>query len=127
MLLDTSVLVAIDRGADPAKVERLDQAGPHYVSAVTIAEFYAGVNLRSGSGEPAAEAFLANAEALAVDSRVAKQAGRLIAGHLEADDGFDLNDIYIAATAQAYDETVLTTDTADYTAYDIDVTDWNTF
>lgn len=127
MLLDTSVLVAIDRGVDDRRVQRLDQDGPHYISAVTAAEFYAGVYLRDGSGEPAAETFLANAEELHVDSLVAKKAGRLIAEHMENNDGFDLNDLYIAATAQAYNETVLTTDVSDYEQYDVAVNDWNTF
>ena len=51
MILDTSILVEIDIGNNREKIEKLDKEGSHSISAVTISEFYTGVNMREEPGE----------------------------------------------------------------------------
>ncbi len=46
MILDTSILVEIDRGNNIERIEKLDNEGSHSTSAVTVSEFYTGVNMR---------------------------------------------------------------------------------
>lgn len=52
-LLDTSVLVDIDRGGVDGKVRRLDDQGRHAVSMVSVTELQIGVNLQYDRGTEA--------------------------------------------------------------------------
>ena len=51
MILDTSILVEIDRGNNLDRIEELDNEGSHSISAVTVSEFYTGVNMREDPEE----------------------------------------------------------------------------
>jgi predicted nucleic acid-binding protein len=46
MILDTSILVEIDRVNNMDRIEKLDNEGSHSISAVTVSEFYTGVKMR---------------------------------------------------------------------------------
>jgi tRNA(fMet)-specific endonuclease VapC len=128
MLLDTSVLIDIDRGTDPAKLEKLDQDDPHSISSVTVSEFYAGVHLRDQPDEAGAEKILNNAEEIAMEGRIARKAGELIARKIRDNLSLGINDIYIAATAIQRGDTLLTADTSDFSSIpELDLKDWNEY
>jgi len=128
MILDTSVLVDIDRGVDSVVVERLDKLSPHIISAVTTAEFYSGVNMRDKKDEAGAERILSNAREVPLAKEIAKKAGELIARKYIEDLSIGLNDIYIAATAVEKGEPVLTSDKDDFEQIkELEVIDWEEF
>lgn len=89
-LLDTSVLVDIDRGGVDEKVSRLDDQGPHAVIMITVTEFRLGVNLQhdrgSGAYREATEALgrlLSRVDLHPVTRPVATAAADSIAEHTE--------------------------------------------
>lgn len=128
MILDTSVLVEIDRGTSVDKVERLDSKAPHRISSITVSEFFAGVHMRNSSKEEEAEKIIQNAEEVPMEGNIARKAGELIARKKKQDLGINLNDIYIAATALEYGEKVLTTDISDFEEIEeIETVSWKKF
>jgi predicted nucleic acid-binding protein len=96
-LVDTDVLIAYLRGHEPAieLLESLD--GPLFVSAITVAELYAGV--RDGEKE-ALERFLDAFSLVAVDEALARKAG-LWRRDYEPAHGTALADAIVAASAEA--------------------------
>lgn len=114
MILDTSILVEIDRGADEARVRKLDDRAPHRISSVTVAEFFAGVHIRGSAEEEKAQRILSQAEEVPLGGQIARRSGELIARKKRQNLGINLNDIYIAATALEYGEKVMTTDVPDF-------------
>lgn len=128
MILDTSVIVDIDRGILQAKVERLDQASPHKICSATIAEYYTGVELASGNKKHEAEKLVYNAEEIAIKGEVAEEAGRILAELTERGKIIGINDVYIAAVARVLEEPVLTSDVSDFRQVEgIEVKDWSQF
>jgi tRNA(fMet)-specific endonuclease VapC len=124
MILDTSVIVDIDRGVSDAAVNRLDDDSPHMICSITITEFYTGVFLAE-SEEGKADGLIENAEEVPVRGEVAKEAARIIAELTEKGSMISMNDVYIAAVARVHDETVLTSDVAHFEKVDgLNVVDW---
>jgi predicted nucleic acid-binding protein len=128
MILDTSVLIDIDRGVERDKVERLDSEGPHIISSVARAEFFTGVNKRRDTDEEAARKILDIAREASFEGKIAEKAGELIARKHTEELSIGLNDIYIAATAIHRDEKVLTKDTEDFEQIEeVEVENWKSF
>lgn len=128
MILDTSVIVDIDRGVSRKKVERLDECSPHKICAATIAEYYAGVELGEGESESKGEKLLQNVEEIPIKGKIAREAGRIIAELTRQGEIIGINDVYIAAVARILDEPVLTANLSDFERVDgIEVKDWEKF
>lgn len=132
-LLDTSVVVDIDRGGVDERVSKLDSEGPHAISAVTVTELRLGVNKRYESDTPAyreavdgLDRLLARFDVLPVSRSVAVAAADVI-DSLQNDGNSlnDLHDVYIGATARTDQLPVLTANVDHFDRIDgIDVVDW---
>jgi predicted nucleic acid-binding protein len=110
-LLDTSVLIADERGR-PLHVERLpDEVA---ISAVTLAELHVGVlaarDVDTRAQRLATLEATADVHLLPVDERVAAAWARLRVRLAEAGRRLNVNDLWIAATALAHDLPVVTQD-----------------
>jgi predicted nucleic acid-binding protein len=110
-LLDTSVLVAAEVGR-PLDAGRVPK--DYVVSVVTLAELEAGV-LAAGSTLSRALRLstldaVSDVEVLPIDERVAHAWARLRALLAERERRANVNDLWIAATAVAYDYPVVTQD-----------------
>src|SRR5215212_10558981 len=110
-LLDTSVLIADERGR-PLDVERLpDEVA---ISAVTIAELHLGVlaarDVDTRARRLATLEATADIQLLPVDERVAAEWARLRVHVADAGRRLNVNDLWIAATALANDLPVVTQD-----------------
>ncbi len=127
MILDTSVIIDIDRGVEEEKVEKLDDASPHKTCSVTVTEYFSGVFLGSGeSGK--AEKMLENVEEVPVKGEVAREAGRIIAELTEEGEMIGMNDVYIAAVARVHGDTLLTSDVEHFEKVEgVEVKDWDRF
>lgn len=128
MILDTSVLVEIDRGhAEKEKIQRLERAGNLGISSVTVTEFMAGAYL-TGTEKKKLKEILSRFEQIGVDGLVAEHAASLWALNIKEDLGIPTNDIYIAATAVARDEELLTCDIDDFDKIEgLKLKDWKNF
>lgn len=105
LLLDTDVLVDYLRGLPQAVayLEKLEE--PLCLSAVTVAELYAGV--REGSERTALAAFVSAFEVLPLDQATAERGG-LLRRDFGKSHGTGLADALIAATAQRQRATLIT-------------------
>lgn len=135
-LLDTSVLVDIDRGGVDERVARLDDQGRHAVSIVSITELRLGVEKQyRESAERRAKAsedldrLLSRFESLPLSRSVAISAAEIIADlQRRGEPLHDLHDVYIGATARTERLTVLTANTDHFDRMDgVRVLDWNEF
>jgi tRNA(fMet)-specific endonuclease VapC len=134
-LLDTSVLVDIDRGTCPEKVERLDDAGKHAISMVTVTELHHGVEKKYGDTDQYQEMFdslerlLARFEVLPVSRSVAVTAARIVADLDEKRRPVDsLHDSYVASTALVNGLTLLTANGKHFEPVEgLLLEDWETF
>lgn len=128
MILDTSVLVDIDRGTDQEKIEKLEKEGPHSISSITKTELYTGANLRQQTDQKGLEKLLSAFKEIPLEKEVAEKAGELIARKQKEDLSIGLNDIYIAATAIKKDKKLLTRDTEDFQEIkELNVKNWNNY
>lgn len=135
-LLDTSVLVDIDRGGVDQKVHKLDDQGKHGISMVTVTELRLGVDLQYDLGtDRHAEALddldrlLARFDIHPVSRPVATTAAEIIA-ELRGDGQRldDLHDVYIAATARTQGLPVVTANVDHFDRIDgIRTVDWDEF
>ena len=135
-LLDTSVLVDIDRGDVDRKVQALDEEGRHAISMVSVTELRLGVNLRYDNGTAAyqdalesLERLLSRFEIVEVSRPVAAAAADIIGTLTERGDPLnDLHDVYIGATARTEQLPVLTSNVSHFERInDVTVIDWETF
>lgn len=135
-LVDTSVVVDIDRGGVARRVTKLDDEGRHAISVVSVTELRLGVNKRY---EPETDARLdameqlerlcARFEVIDVSPPVARAAADIVSElqrrGLPLD---DLHDVYIAATARTQQLPVLTANVDHFERIDdLQVVDWTTF
>lgn len=135
-LLDTSVVVDIDRGGVDDKVAKLDDEGRHAISAVTLTELRLGVNKQYESGTEADTEALnalnrlcARFDIQPITRPVAIAAADIIAA-LQRDGNAlnDLHDVYIAATARTQQLSVLTGNVSHFERIDdVSVVDWHTY
>ena len=135
-LVDTSVVIDIDRGNAGDRVITLDDEGRHAISAVTLTELRLGVTKRYDQGTDARrDAFkaldrlCARFELLPVDRPVSIAAADIIAALQQRGEPLnDLHDVYIAATAYTEQLPVLTANIDDFDRIDgIDVVDWSAY
>ena len=135
-LLDSSVVVDIDRGGVEERVGKLDEEGRHAISSVTVTELRLGVEKSYEEGtEEYREAvngldrLLARFEILPVSRAVATAAADIIQS-LKADGNSpnDLHDVYIAATARTTQVPVLTANVSHFDRIDnVDIVDWESY
>jgi tRNA(fMet)-specific endonuclease VapC len=117
LILDTGVLIALERGtADAADV--LPDDADVAISAITAAELLVGVELaderhRAGR-ETIVEGVITRVEILAYDLDVARHHASLLAHARKAGEPRGAHDLRIAATARATDRTLITTDTTGF-------------
>ena len=135
-LVDTSVVIDIDRGNAGDRVTTLDDEGRHAISAVTMTELRLGVTKRYDQGTDARRDALkvldrlcARFELFPVDRPVSVAAADIIAALQQRGDPLnDLHDVYIAATAYTEQLPVLTANVDDFDRIDgIDVIDWSDY
>ena len=135
-LVDTSVVIDIDRGNAGDRVVTLDDEGRHAISAVTMTELRLGVTKRYDQGTDARRDALkaldrlcARFELLPVDRPVSVAAADIIAALQQRGEPLnDLHDVYIAATAYTEQLPVLTANVDDFDRIDgIDVVDWSAY
>ena len=135
-LVDTSVVIDIDRGNAGDRVTTLDDEGRHAISAVTMTELRLGVTKRYDQGTDARQDALkaldrlcARFELLPVDRPVSVAAADIIAALQQRGEPLnDLHDVYIAATAYTEQLPVLTANVDDFDRIDgIDVVDWSAY
>lgn len=112
ILIDTSVLIAAERGTRSLDAF-LDAAAEYAISVVTVAELL-GVHRSDGSRATTRAAYveglLDGLPTLPVDMRVARSYARLSALLAQAGTPVDANDLWIGATAVANDLEVLALD-----------------
>jgi len=133
MLCDTSVLVDVDRGGVDDRVAKLDEAGRHAISAVTVTELRLGVNNRYERGTErhddaivALDRLLARFEVVDVSRAAAELAADVVDDLRRRGEPLrDLHDVYVAASAMATQRSVLTANVGDFERIDgVDVVDW---
>jgi predicted nucleic acid-binding protein len=132
-LVDTSVVVDIDRGGVDRRVEILDEEGRHTISVVTVTELRLGVNRQYDRGTDAhqeamdaLERLYSRFEVVDVTRAVSVSAADIIATLRDRGEPLhDLHDVYIAATAQTEQLSVLTANVDHFERIDgVDVVDW---
>jgi|APHM01.1.fsa_nt_gi Predicted nucleic acid-binding protein, contains PIN domain len=132
-LLDSSVLVDIDRGGVDDRVATLDDTGRHAISMVTVTELQLGVDMQYEPGtDPHQQAhddidrLLARFDIVPITRPIATKAATVIAT-LQQDGRQldDLHDVYIAATALTQDIPVVTANVDHFERIDgLSVVDW---
>ena len=124
MLLDTSVIVEIDRGIDQRKMEHLLSLSPHIVSSATVMEISTGF-FRSDRDTLKLEEFISPLTVVPIDQKVARKAGKIAANLIDEGKRIEINDLYIASTALLHEEIVLTENVEHYERIDdLEVADW---
>ncbi len=124
MLLDTSVIVEIDRGIDQRKMEHLLSLSPHIVSSATVMEISTGF-FRSDRDTLKLEEFVSPLTVVPIDQKVARKAGKIAANLIDEGKRIEINDLYIASTALLHEETVLTKNVEHYERIDdLEIADW---
>ncbi|MFB6294550.1 MAG: type II toxin-antitoxin system VapC family toxin [Candidatus Nanohaloarchaea archaeon] len=124
MILDTSVLVDIDRGDHLDRLDALEGRW-HAISAATYMELATG---RYRNDVPADRFDTVDAvlEILPVSQEVADTAGRFLAELLEQGERVGINDLYVGATAAVQQQPVLSGDVSDFERIpEIRVVDWS--
>ena len=121
MILDSTYVFDLMAGNPDALrkgVEVVERGDRQWLPVPVVAEaFYGGATERSDTTEREVKNRLRNYPEIDVNDEIARVAGRLYA---EADDreggdsGVEATDAYIAATAELLDQSVLTTNVADF-------------
>lgn len=116
LLLDTSVLISVERGRSGAGplADALAEDADVAIAALTLAELAVGVELAAARHRETRAAFVADVRrtlpALPYDERVAASHATLLAAVRRAGRPRGAHDLIIAATAAAWDRTVVTAD-----------------
>ena len=132
-LLDTSVVVDIDRGGVDEKVRTLDEQGRHAISMVTVTELRLGVESEYDRGSDehrqamdGLDRLLSRFEVYPVSRPVATVVAEIIATLRESGRRLDdLHDVYVAATARVQRLPVLTANVDHFERIEnLQVVDW---
>lgn len=115
-LLDTSILVEIDRGNNMEKIKKLESEGRHAISQVTVTEIFQGLEYRHNNyGEKYdedrknIEQLLSRFKVLQIDNHVSIQTAKIRSELRNKGSQVNyLHDTYIAATAKTKDLTLVT-------------------
>jgi tRNA(fMet)-specific endonuclease VapC len=135
-ILDTSVVVDIDRGGVDDRVDKLDDEGRHAISAVTVTELRLGVNKQCAPETTARleaieglERLLARFEVLELTRPIATAAADIIDElRREGRSLNDLHDVYIGATGRVENLPVLTGNVSHFERLDgVEVRDWDEY
>src|SRR6266542_4149176 len=94
LLIDTDILIDYNRKRAPAADFLKNLSGRPVLSAITVAELYAGV--REGPERDALDAFVRRSVVIDVDSQISLRAGLLLRQY-RASHGVGLADAFIAA------------------------------
>ncbi len=98
MLLDTSVLVEIDRGIEQQKMEHLISLTPHGVSSASVMEI-STVFFRSVEKAIKLDEFVSPSTMIPIDQKVARKSGKIVAGLI--DDGERIDELDVVAWKEA--------------------------
>jgi tRNA(fMet)-specific endonuclease VapC len=119
LILDTGVLIALERGTVTAGQALPDDADVA-ICAITAAELLFGVELaddrRRVPRQATVEGIIERVEILDYDLTVARHHALLLAHVRRAGEPRGAHDLQIAATARAFDRAVVTTDKAAFAA-----------
>jgi tRNA(fMet)-specific endonuclease VapC len=135
-ILDTSVLVDIDRGGVDQRVAKLDEEGRHAISVVSLTELRLGVHKQYEKETDAhrdamegLERLYSRFEVLDINRPDSIAAAEIIADLQSRGNRLDdLHDVYIAATARTEQLPVLTANVSHFERIDgIQVVDWSEF
>jgi len=118
LLLDTNVLIDYFRGRIEALAYLRTRSEPILISAVTVAEVFAGV--REGEERRAVEQFLALLEIIPVDSSIAQKGG-LYRRDYGPSHGVGLADALIAATAELHQARLVTLNARHFPMVEVEV------
>ncbi|MGH2949212.1 MAG: PIN domain-containing protein [Solirubrobacteraceae bacterium] len=113
LIIDTGVLVALERGGTPL-ADTIPDDADLALAAVTAAELLVGVELADDQRRPrrtaSVEGMLAGIPVIPYDLTVAREHARLLAHTRRAGRPRGAHDLQIAATAAATRRAILTTD-----------------
>lgn len=118
LLLDTDVLVDYLRDRDEAVAYVEAHAESILISAVTVAELYAGV--REGEERPRLAQFLAALEIIPLDAEIAQKSG-LYRRDYGPGHGVGLADALIAATAELHQARLVTLNARHFPMVEVEV------
>lgn len=118
VLLDTSILVAEERGGDALELIP-DREGRSAISAITLAEYWKGLERASGSARRERrrrfyERVIAGFDVVPVDEQIALETARLWADLERRGSMIPAFDLLIAATALARGWALATVDVKDF-------------
>lgn len=135
-LLDTSVIVDIDRGGVNRKVKQLDSEGRHLISMVTVTELRLGVELQYERGTDTYQRALDDLDRLLsrfdiqpIERPIATTAAEIIGTLRNSGQRLDdLHDVYIAATARTQQLPIVTANVGHFERIEnLQVLDWESF
>jgi tRNA(fMet)-specific endonuclease VapC len=125
LILDTSVLVDIDRGNHLERLEQIDNNW-HAISTATLMELAVG-KYRNNVPDEKFATIHDNLEILHITNDIADTAGNILANLIDSGTSIEINDTYIAATALIHNKPVLTANTQHFNRIDnLNIIDWNT-
>jgi len=105
LLIDTDVLIDLNRHVMQAVDFVLNLPQRPHVSAITVAELYAGV--REGRERIELDRFISQCNVIVVDTQIAERGGLLFRQYSKSH-GIGFADAIIAATAEIEDATLVT-------------------
>lgn len=112
VLIDTGVLIDIERGAPWEIIDRAAPDEPRGISVITVSELWHGVHRASAEQRPRRQAFverlLDGIEPIAITTVVARLHASVGAELASRGEPIGNHDLWIAATAIAHDLGVLT-------------------
>jgi predicted nucleic acid-binding protein len=118
LLLDTDILVDYFRGRIEALAFLRARSEPILISAITVAELYAGV--REGEERRGVEQFLDLLEIIPVDAEIARKGG-LYCRDYGPSHGVGLADALIAATAALHQAKLVTLNARHFPMVEVEV------
>jgi tRNA(fMet)-specific endonuclease VapC len=118
LLIDTDLLIELERGADSAQMERLLGGEESTISVITVSELLHGVLHASGAVRTRRTAFvehiLAGMQAIPITEPVARVHAGLWADLADRGESIGARDLWIAATAVAHGLGVATRNAAHF-------------
>ena len=124
MIIDTSVLVDIDRGDNIGRIDKINNEN-HSISSATLMELSTGRYLNN-TAESEFRKLFRNLEIIPIDAEIADRAGKIMAQLIQDGERIEINDVYIAATAIKTSKPILTGNTKHFKKLDeIETINWN--
>jgi tRNA(fMet)-specific endonuclease VapC len=118
ILIDTSLLIDLERGAGAPEIEALLGEQDRAISVITVSELLHGVHRATGARRTKRRAYvehlLAGLEPVPITEPVARVHAEIWSDLAERGIIIGAHDLWIAATAMAHDHTVATTNRKDF-------------